>query len=412
MAAPRPPRFARAEEHAASESATRMSFEMHDAPVGFANSLRRIVLAEVPSAAFAFDAYDSEKSGIKILANTAPVHNEMLGSRISLVPVKFSAAEINPTTLAEYSFVLKMKNATPEDMPVTTEDFEVLKNGVAVSDAERRRLLPPDPITGDYILLTVLKANTNNPAAGDEVHVEAVASLGIAKTHACWCTVSQCSMYYKVDDAAADAALALRKKALSGASITESQIESDFNTLERFRHWKKNQFGEPAEIVFRIESECGMTPRQIFSSALAVLKQRFATMSIRLDPEIVPLEAAEGVPADTLFEVRMDDITHTYMDPLYNFIFDTQLRTPGGDLVYVGYHQPHPLKETMVVKMRFKTAKTADQVRDQLRESCRAASAYTGQIADSWTAWSSSSSRTEKTEKTEKTTTSSSRRSK
>ena len=65
----------------------KLDFEIRDVDVSIVNALRRVILAEYPTVAIAFDPYDSSQNDINIKINTTALHNEFTGHRISLVPV-------------------------------------------------------------------------------------------------------------------------------------------------------------------------------------------------------------------------------------------------------------------------------------------------------------------------------------
>ena len=67
---------------------TETAFTIQDIPVSLANSLRRVLISNIPIACFD-DTWDDreELRSIVINKNTSGIHNEFLAHRLSLVPL-------------------------------------------------------------------------------------------------------------------------------------------------------------------------------------------------------------------------------------------------------------------------------------------------------------------------------------
>jgi hypothetical protein len=200
-----------------------MRFRAVHASAAVMNALRRSIIAHTPSAAFHYDSTLSSlpDAGVIIKDNTSVIHNEMLGSRLSLVPV--SADERLLHVIASqpeaYRFRVQKYNTGPTPLHVTTGDITVhdattgdqvmLPDGRPMRDA----LFPANPITGHHIPLTLLKANPYNNSAGQRVHMEAVLTVKAetegrmdARKHARWSPVSACFFTNTLNADAAHAA--------------------------------------------------------------------------------------------------------------------------------------------------------------------------------------------------------------
>ena len=77
-----------------SRDGRRLEFDVTGVDLGVVNSVRRAVLAEVPTAAFNYQPYAPSASGIIVHENTSVLHNEMLCSRVGLVPLGFDANQL------------------------------------------------------------------------------------------------------------------------------------------------------------------------------------------------------------------------------------------------------------------------------------------------------------------------------
>jgi hypothetical protein len=204
------------------------------------NSIRRIILAEVPTVAFAFDTYDQEDKHINVKVNTGVLHNEFLSHRISLIPLYFTLEEIENFDQDQYKFIIAKKNTGMESVFVTTKDIEIYEGDKKLPESFREHVFPCCPITGDYILITKLRPNLYNNELGEEINIEAKASIGVAAKHARWCAVNQCSFYNAIDLklSQSDFEDLVRGKTAEEKAV----IERRFEVMDKYRHFKKNKY--------------------------------------------------------------------------------------------------------------------------------------------------------------------------
>jgi DNA-directed RNA polymerase subunit L len=328
-----------------------LDFDIEDIDVSVVNSLRRIILAEIPNVGFSFDP--NEKShDIKVLVNRSSLHNEFLCHRISLIPLCFDEMEIDAFSPDKYTFVLKKINTTTEMMEVTTGDFGILdENGVPVDKAFVEKIFPKNPITGDHILITKLKPNLSNPNLGDEVNIEAHASIGIPKKNASFSMVSQCSFYNNIDETLLADAFKEFVEKFKGAGLDEGELRKRFETLDKFRHYKKNAYDEPISFHFTLQSECRLSSVAIFRKGARVLASKLRQFLENVDVE----EKVKVITSQGMTHVQIFDEDHTLGNLLQAMFYTFFMRGVKGEdreLEYVGYYQPHPLENGIILKMK------------------------------------------------------------
>lgn len=123
-----------------------------DAPVSFVNALRRTIMNDVPVLAI---------EDVNILKNNSVVYDEMLGLRLGLIPIAADPGEYWGKKKFKVAFVLKGEG------PVTLYT---------------RDLQPMDPnIIPAFPDIPIVKM-----VDGQEIELEAWASVGTAKEHAKW----------------------------------------------------------------------------------------------------------------------------------------------------------------------------------------------------------------------------------
>lgn len=345
-------------------------FLVEDVDLSIVNSVRRIILSEIPNAAFEFDPYN-EKNGITISVNTTSLHNEFLAHRISLVPLCFDEDEIESFDPSKYRFVLKKKNDSSEMVSVTTKDFEIYdENNVKYDTKFRNKIFPANDITKDHILLTKLKPNPYDLSKGEEVDIECFASINVAKEHARWSPVSKCAFFNVVDEESAKRAEA----------EVPSHLKNKFQYLDKQRYYKKNAYDEPCLFEFHIDSECKLTPKYLFGKALDILKTQVNHFVDNLDT----LEINE---VNGMHSLSLMGYTHTLLNVLQSMIYNSNFRVKKpseNPLEFIGYHQSHPLDNKMVLKIKFKDASSS--VHEFIRKECTVITNYINDLEEKWKA--------------------------
>jgi DNA-directed RNA polymerase alpha subunit len=367
-----------------------LSFEIQNVDLSIVNSLRRVILSEIPTIALAFDPLTDKNNDITFHKNTSPLHNEYLGHRLSLIPICLSEHEVDTFEKDAYRFHLKVKNTGTETISVTTKDIQVFNpiTNTKYDQAFHTRVFPRNPVTKEHILIVKLRPNINAIEQGEEVDIEFFATKGIAQEHARWSPVSCCSMWNKVDEAKAAKALQAKLEGVRDEKAI-TQVTRSFKSLEEMRYFVVNEFDEPCHFHFKIESECALKPVYIFAKAIEVLASRIDDFveRLRLQQEIVITSLHEN---KQLFEVTIENETYTLLNVLQSMIYNNEVRYKGTyGLSYIGYYQPHPLDNKMVLKLKFDTPKDNGEVTEFLVQQCLMIKSVIGTIDAEWTKASS-----------------------
>lgn len=182
-----------------------LEFYLLNADLSFANSLRRVIIAEVPTMAIDM---------VNIRANTSPLFDEFISHRLGLIPL--NSASISKyeysrkcncnefCELCSVQFSLKEKCAE-ESMEITTEHIK--------SNNPDSSVLPIKYENEDPILICKLRKN-------QELDVHMIAKKGIGKEHSKWSPVSSVVMQH----------------------VPEIEFFDKMNTLDKLSLEKKKDF--------------------------------------------------------------------------------------------------------------------------------------------------------------------------
>ena len=297
-------------------------FVIKDVDVALVNAIRRTVLVHLNH--IAFDKIIFHK-------NTTSLHNEFMSHRLSLIPINATFDEIQSFDPEDFKFEINLENNTSLVMDITTEH-------ITVNGSKNIKWFPKDPITGDFILITKLMPK-------GAFHAEMYAGFGTAKDHAKWMIVSNCVYYNAIDEDL----VSKKKQGLVGDELNM------FMAIERERFFKKNKYDEPCEFIFTIESECEITPDQIYHSAVDVLSENIKKT---LAPNNYTLISPQHNDSTNMFAFTVHNTDHTIGNLIQAIIFNHYVRPEKGPVAFVGYYQPHPLENDIVFKIKFKSSET------------------------------------------------------
>ncbi len=332
-----------------------LTFQLAKTHVAYANTLRRLCMTAVEMVCFRADMTDKgTTTDVVVKENSTPMTNEMLAHRIGLLPI-FVEKPLE-WERDKYKFVLRVENASTHFRDVTTADFLVIEVATE-KQVDPQLFFKPDPVTGDYPLIAVLKPQM--PGGTPEVvHVEAFASRGVGRENARFIPTTQCAYGYTRDPDPArqeqffERWLTMNKKgALADLKQNDpaklETLKREFATLELNRCYLVDSNNEPYSFDFTVETLGVLTPQYIVARALengAALCERFAKDSL---PEDVVVQFADA---------RFHG---------YDFIFQHQYHTLGhliqawldanavgnGEITFAGYDVPHPLRDEMVIRI-------------------------------------------------------------
>jgi DNA-directed RNA polymerase subunit L len=369
----------------ASSGSSFATFRLVNSNTTLANTLRRAILTLTPSVGFRTEPY--EKSDVRIDVNTTPLVNEMIAHRIGMIPVNANPDTFNPD---DYEFVLDITNDTKEIINVHASDFKVyMKNpenplGERI-EVESSQLFPPDPITGDTILITRLRPQWNPAAPKEQLTLTARACVSIGKENIRWSPVSQSSFentrdadetkYYRIMtqwaiaqkkfqfpkpaegepelDTSGDIRNYVERGFLTGERLAE--LTREFETMEAQRCFVTDEYGNPNDFTFSIES-VGIQPvPHIVSNGLqACVALVGKYRNVDTAPDLVRVQQGDSrfSTMDVIFTNEshtLGNLLETYM--IYEYM--DAMGVPKGDsqITYVGYKVPHPLRPEMVLRV-------------------------------------------------------------
>lgn len=324
-------------------AANRYIFEIHELDLAIVNSIRRVILSEIPTVGF----LGEKEPTINITKNNGPLHNEFMIHRIGNIPIHFSEEEVESFIDDEFEFYIDIKNNDAKMLNVTSKDIKGNKNGKELTEKELNRLFPANNVTKSHILITRLRQ-------GEELAFNAKVIKSTTLTHASFSPVSLCAFSFIQDH-------------------EKNKEEKDI--LQKERNYLKNNYGDPTAIEFSIEPEKGLSAKYLVAKAVEILRNKIDTIEQELETNNstkVTLEQNEDIR--NTFDLIINDETDTFGNLFQSINYSKYIREKNTILdnkftmSYIGYYAPHPFDYKIVIRL---TLQNEDNIKPTLEEAMR-----------------------------------------
>lgn len=252
-----------------------VDFILSDVDLSLANSLRRVMLAEIPT--LAIDLVD-------IQVNTSVLADEFIAHRLGLIPLHSEEIDklkyTRDCTCEDHcdkcSVVLELRAncETGDTMNVYSSHFQIVSdNGLKLGDPVIR-----DP-QRKGVLICKLKRH-------QQLHVRCIAKKGIAKEHAKWSPCSAIGFEYDPYN-----------KLKHTDYWYEESVESEW-PLTQNAEWEEpplpgepfDYTAKPNKFYFNVETTGVLPPNVVFQRSCDELQQKIATVIFELNK----LDAGSG----------------------------------------------------------------------------------------------------------------------
>lgn len=312
-----------------------LSFEINNnnIKIGFVNSLRRIMISEIPIYAIdRFSVIFNVNSSLEKKKKFLPpmIHNNILLDRLELLPISYDF--IKNYNLDNLEFKLNKINNTDHIIDVLVDDFNILYENSIIPTAEI--------FISTDVLFSKLKPNCQLDISGKfKISTAKINGPGFS-------SVTVPSVTFKEDN---DKLIELTK------NMDEIDANNFINNHGQ-RYYKKNKLGEPAIYLFNIESIGVMDPRNIFSISFNILRDKLNYLLHSLDNNIT--EKISINISDKLFE-SFDFLIIDENDTVGNLLNYYLKPTP--NVKYSGYIIPHPNDNKLIITTALHNNNTIDE---------------------------------------------------
>jgi DNA-directed RNA polymerase subunit L len=335
-------------------------FTLSNVDVSIANSIRRIILSEIPIVVFRVSP--NEKNKCNIISNTCGLNNEIVKHRLSCVPIHIK--DVNDFPLKNYIMEVNVQNNTDTTIYVTTKDFNIkdLISGKNLPEDKIREIFPANDMTGDFIDFVRLKPKVADEIQGKIIHLTCEFDIATAKEDGAYNVVSTCSYGNTIDTVTQEAKLQQLKQKWKDEGKNEKEIEfeaKNWKLLEGKRIFKKDSFD------FVIQTIGIYTNAELLVNACKIMLNKLTNLDSLIEKDEIEIKDS-GTTLQNSYDIILDGEDYTLGKVIEYFLyikFFIKLMT------YCGFKMFHPHDSYSVIRVAYKEPVEVSSIKGHLKES-------------------------------------------
>ena len=322
----------------------KLTFTLSNVHLSIVNAFRRTLLSDIPLVVFRTFPYEENLATIEI--NTSRLNNEIIKHRLSCIPIYINDLQF---PVKDYEIEIDVKNDTDEILYVTTKDIKVKNktNEKYVLEADKLKMFPPDPISGEYIDLVRLRPKTTYDGEGEQLKLNCGFSVGNAGENSMFNVVTTSSFGNTPDKIKLNDLWNEREKELN--DIDSTKIESykkDFDIIEGQRNYIKNSYD------FVIETNGIYNNNELVTLASSIINKKMDTLLNNLVNKNIIIPVTDSMPNS--FEIILENEDYTVgkllENQLYNSYFENEKI-----FNYISFKKYHPHDDDSFIKISMVT---------------------------------------------------------
>lgn len=337
-----------------------LKFTLSGLNVSIANSIRRIILSEIPMVVFRVSP--NEKNKCNIIANTCGLNNEIVKHRLSCIPIHIKEVEEFP--LKNYIMELNVQNNTDTTIYVTSGDFIIkdLITGKPLQKEKIREIFPANDQTGDFIDFVRLKPKAAEEIQGKIINLTCEFDIGTAKEDGAFNAVSTCSYGNTIDEAVQEAKLQQLKQKWKDEGKKESEIDfeaANWKLLEGKRIFKKDSFD------FIIQSIGVYTNVELLTLACKIMLRKLAELDSLIEKDELEIKNSDNT-LQNCFDIILEGEDYTIGKVIEYFMLTKFWET--GMLTFCGFKMMHPHDTYSIIRVAYKELVEISTIKGHLKE--------------------------------------------
>ena len=329
-----------------SEENDVLKFTISNTNHSLANSLRRVILSDIPT--LVFRTFPHSDSKVNITINTTILNNEILKQRIGCIPIHMTDTSF---PYEEYMIEVDKRNDSDTIQLVSTADFKIkhISTDKYLSSTAVKEIFPPDSITGDYIILARLRPKLSENIAGEHLQFSAYLDMGTAKQDGMYNVVSTCAYGATTDMIKANDIWNDKKRELEKAGTSKEDI--DFEKTNWFLLDAK-RIVLPDSFDFTIETVGVYSNRTLIKIACDIMIKKCETFISLLTDGKVDIKENENTTIRNEYIITLQNEDYTLGNVLVYFLYENYYNGKR-TLTFVGFKVPHPHIPNGIIRMAF-----------------------------------------------------------
>ncbi len=338
-----------------------LKFTLSGVDPSIANSIRRIILSEIPIVVFRVSPNDRNKCNI--ISNTSGLTNEIVKHRLSCIPIHIKDIEDFP--LNNYILELNVQNNTDTTIYVTTEHFMIkdLTTGKHISKDKIREIFPPNDLTSDFIDFVRLKPKISDEIAAKSIHLTCEFDIGTAKEDGAYNTVATCAYGNTVDEVLQESKLQELKQKWKNDGMNETEIKfaaDNWRLLDGKRIFKKNSYD------FIIETIGVYSNTELVFMACKLMNEKLDNLASIIEKDDIQIANSENTIPNS-FDIILENEDYTIGKVIEYFLhikfFETKM------LTFCGFKKLHPHDTFSIIRLAYAKPVEISTIKGHLIES-------------------------------------------
>ena len=369
-----------------------LNFTLSGINVSIANAIRRTILSDIPI--LAFKTFPHNENQADFIKNTTRFNNEILKQRLGCIPINITDHSL---PYNELLVEIHKKNDTNEMVYVTTEDFKVknINSDKYLDESTVRKMFPPNPITGDFILFARLRPKISNDLPGEEIKINAKMSLHTSAEDGMYNCVSCCS-YANTQDTVKQKDIwqekmenIIKEHQDMLSKLDPDEVEKAEESFQEklkideadfYNHDAKRVF-IPNSFDFKIESVGVFDNNVICVKACEILLSKLENIKKICDDGSIEVKLAETTLKNA-YDIILENEGYT-IGKVIEYVLNRQHYSGSKDYSFVGFRKDHPFDNYSRIRVAYNTNVTnvSDmRVRDDISNACDIAIQIYGNI--------------------------------
>lgn len=341
------------------EESNTLKFTMTNINHSLANSLRRIVLADIPT--IVFRTFPHNESKVNITINTTRLNNEIIKQRLGCIPIHITDVDF---PYQEYMIEVDEKNDTDTIQLLTTADFKIknISTDKYLSSTAVKEIFPPDRLTGDYIPITRMRPKLSENIEGEHIQFSAYLDFGTAKQDGMYNVVSTCAYGATMDTVKANDVWNDKKKGLVKSGTPEEDIEYE---KQNWFLLEAKRIIVPDSFDFTVETVGVFSNFSIIYKACDIMIQKCKKFISMIEKGDVPIEISENTTVSNEYTITLHNEDYTLGNALVYFLYE-KYYSGNKTLSFIGFRVPHPHIPKGVIRMAFESVSDTTTVSQYL----------------------------------------------
>ena len=327
-----------------NETNGKLEFTLSKVDVSVANAVRRVILADIETVVF-------KQTDMTFTANTSRLNNEILGQRLSCIPIHLTPEDADITDLL---LEFDAENLTSDVQIMTTDDFKikVVSTGEYWSKERCRTVFKPyvSPKGESYFIPFVrLRPRISDDIPGEHVAFVSRFSIGTANENSMFNVVGTCAYGCSVDEQRASDMLGRYKQQWEQDGMSADQIEKEARNWELL---EKKRIIIPNSFDYVIESVGPIPNSVIVNMACQVLVKRCQQIITSINDGQMKTTNA-NMSNDVAVDYILDNEDYTIGNVL-NYLLFKKYYAGKQTLSYCGFKKMHPHDSDSIIRLMFK----------------------------------------------------------